>query len=385
VTRAASPAPGAPRVLLFSQRNAGRYLWHAPQYEMEDVIAEVDAVRMVAPQAIPRPPMLELGRRAVDIARLRLGRLQLPEVQNVEVTLDGEYDLFFAVFHFPYQLEYLHRMRGWRERCRKAVAFVVEFWSPEVAPYTRYVEMLAQFDRVFVFNPTVIDPIARITGRAPGYLPAGVDAIRFSPWPDPPERTIDVLSYGRRSKTTHDQLAAMAERREIYYLHDTTAQSPMIDFRQHRVLLASNARRSRYGFAYRINEDRLVRTGGDEGLTTRLFELSAAGVVMLGTAPRCAEFGQLFDWPDALIDLPWEPRDVAASLAELDAQPERIAEARLQNAVNALRRHDWSYRWKQVLDSVGMPALPAFDERLARLESLAALAEGEARAARVAQ
>ena len=374
-----SAAP-RPRVLVLSSRGIDSSLWHAPQYEFEDVIAEVDSVRLVAPPPPPRSELRDYLREGVQLAwksalalRGRSPADRSPPVAEGEI--DGDYDLFFAVFHFPQDLDQLRSIRGWRARCRKAICYVIELWTADFPDYDRYLALLADFDTVYVFNPAVVEPVARIAGRRPEYLALGVDTLRFSPYPEPVERTIDVLAYGRRSPEAHRQLAAMAERRELFYVHDTIRQSPMVDYRQHRVLLASYARRSRYAMAYRINEDRLVRTGGDEGLTARLFEITAAGAVMLGTPPRCAEFERYFGWPDAMIEIPWAEPDMAAVLADLDAQPERMAAIGRRNAVNGLLRHDWVYRWGQVLEAAGLPPLPAFDARVARLRTLAEAAD----------
>ena len=373
--------PAAPRVLLLSSRTVDHSLWRGPQYEFEDVIAEVDSVRLLSPPAKPVSELRQLGQQAVHLAwksALALtGRSpndRPPLMASGE--LDDDYDLLFAVFHFPQDLAHLDSIRGWRTRCRKAVCFIVELWTPEVRDYRSYLELLRDFDHVFLFNPVVMEPVSRIAGRPVDYLATGIDAIRFAPDPSPPERVIDCYAYGRRSPVAHRQLAAMAERRELFYVHDTIRQNPMVDYRQHRVLLAGLVQRSRYAMAYRINEDRLVRTEGDEGLTARLFEITAGGAVMLGTRPHCAEFGAYFDWPDALIEIPWEPKDMGAVLAELDAQPERIALARRRNVVNALRRHDWVYRWGQVLDAAGIAPLPAFARRVERLHDLARAVEG---------
>jgi hypothetical protein len=368
---AASGDARAPRVLLFSERNIDRAIWQTPQYEFEDVIAEVDSVRLLAPPSTDRSEAQELLFRMRNQGRKQFGKLREQPIASQK--LDGEYDLFFAVFHFAHHLSYMQKFEGWRARCRKAVAFIIELWPPEVQSLDRYLELLRDFDHVFIFNASSADPVARISGRPTEFMPTAVDALRFTPLPSPPERTIDVYSYGRRSAQTHRQLVAMAQRRELFYVYDTMKTNSVFDHRDHRALLADFVRRSRYVLSYRINEneDRRARTGGDEGLTTRLFELTAGGAVLLGSATRSPQYESLFDWPDATIEIPYDPPDIGAILAELDAQPERIAAARRNNVVNALRRHDWVYRWAQVLDAVGLPHSEAMRRRIASLHALA--------------
>ena len=43
-------------------------------------------------------------------------------------------------------------------------------------------------------------------------------------------------------------------------------------------------------------------------------------------------------------------------LQALRLQPERLVEISRRNAMEALLRHDWAYRWKQILDIVGLRA-----------------------------
>ena len=42
------------------------------------------------------------------------------------------------------------------------------------------------------------------------YLPAGIDNLNFSPYPNPPARAIDVLSIGRRAPAIHKALLQWA-------------------------------------------------------------------------------------------------------------------------------------------------------------------------------
>jgi hypothetical protein len=102
--------------------------------------------------------------------------------------------------------------------------------------------------------------------------------------------------------------------------------------------------------------------------------------VLLGSAPRTAEWEICFDWPDAVIDIPYDAGDLREIVDDLDAQPERLARARTDNVVAALRRHDWVYRWAQVLDAVGLPHTTGMAERMELLDDLAAMAEEDCEA-----
>lgn len=373
-------SPGA-RVLLYSQRNLELSPWLVGQFEFEDVISAVDRVRLLAPgRAQPRHAGHRFARMVQNRMRLAGGGWRVPALDPVQV--DGEYDLFFACFHFAHQLPQLEQLRGWRERCRTAVCFVVELWTSYIRQYERYLPLLDQFDHVFILNRGSIEVLSRHTSAPVSFLATGVDAERFAPVPLRPERVIDFYNFGRRSPVTHAALLRLVEQEGRTYVYDSL-KGAMMDFREHRQLVANMMKRSRYFFAYRINDsaERQERTQGEEGLSTRYFEATAGGAVLLGSRPRCSEYDECFDWPDATIEIPYEADDIGDIVAELEAQPARLAAARRNNVTNALRRHDWLYRWQQVLAVAGLGATPAMAARADRLERLARMASGDAFAA----
>jgi hypothetical protein len=139
------------------------------------------------------------------------------------------------------------------------------------------------------------------------------------------------------------------------------------------MLLRHLLKRSRYFLAYRHNDspEFRARTGGEEAIPSRYFESVASGPVILGSTPDCDDYRMNFDWPDATIPLPADAEAVEDTLRDLDAQPDRIARASANNIINALRRHDWVYRWQAILAAAGLTELPGINNRVAVLDSLA--------------
>jgi Glycosyl transferases group 1/Resolvase, N terminal domain len=360
------------RILLFSERNTSVHMWEVPQLEFEDVICEVDAVHMLAPPFNWRSQAHSI--RSQGMNWLRKSAAIAKQWPIDDVPIDRDYEMFFAVFHFPANLAYLNKLKGWRQRCRTAACFLIEMWTPQIPSFRPYLRLLRDFDHVFLFNAASVPAVAGLVQRPCHFLATATDAIAFCPYPSSPERTIDCFSIGRGSPAVHRQLLDLAERDEIFYVHDRVNHL-VPNYRAHRKLLSNFMKRSRYFSAYRINEDRARLTGGEEALATRYFEGAAGGAVIIGSHPECAEYHECFDWPDATIPVPWEPDDMGRILAELDAQLERIARARRNNVVNSLRRHDWVHRWAQVLNTVGLEPTSAVPARLSRLEGLAQMAE----------
>jgi len=91
---------------------------------------------------------------------------------------------------------------------------------------------------------------------------------------------------------------------------------------------------------------------------------------MLGVPPKCEAFTNNFDWSDAVIEIPFDSPDISNIIADLNAEPERLAKIRQDNIINSLLRHDWVYRWETILARVGLDVTPRMLERKAYLNKL---------------
>lgn len=365
------------RVLVFSQRSLHRPVHHAMQYELEDLLTHLDDVDLLVPHPVAAQSASRTARQVVNGGLRRAGvprrtpPWNRPSMARTPVTAD--HDLFFAAIADSYQLSYLERMPGWRERSRYAVCFLFEIWSPGVAENADYLAQLARFDAVYLMTPAAAPALQQLGSPAPQFMPNGLDTEAACPLPLLPRRVIDVYSYGRRSPRAHDQFEALVEQTGLTYLYDSLSLATVPEHRTHRTLLANLMKRARYFLAHRINDDpvRLARTGGEESLSTRFFEGAAGGAVMLGSRPRSAEFDACFPYPDAVLDLPWEQPDVAAALRDLASQGERLARVRADGVRTCLHQHDWLHRWQRILGGAGLTETAAMAERSARLQELA--------------
>jgi hypothetical protein len=366
-------------VLVLSMRRLADLVAFCLQYEFEDVVAEVTGADRV--EASDRPA-LERSRRGYKLARFATGSRRVARgcaPRPSTVRLERDYELFFPVFNHVHELFALATVPDWRRRCRVAACFVNELWAHLLPGYL--LELLSEFDHVFLGVRHSVDEVARIVGRPCSYLPLAADVLRFAPFPEAPARGIDVCNIGRRSAVTHDALLRRAREGAMFYFYDTVAASgagqKQRTFRvdnpaEHRLLLASLLKRSRYFIANRgrINEPEF--TQGQDEISGRFYEGAAAGAVMLGEPPRTAEFARQFDWPDAVIPLPFDSPDVGRRLAELDGDPARLARIRRDNTANGALRHDWVHRLRTVFETLGLQPTEAMLAREARLRALAA-------------
>lgn len=367
----------SPRVALFSRRSAEMRVWHACQYEFEDIIAEVDDARFVLPEARGLGPIGQLAHGAANRGRRVLGRPRRAAVRRSSTAFDSE--LFFGVFAAPHEIGVLPSLHQTLSRAAKKVAFIVEMYVPDIPASRDYLRQLRGFDHIFVFTRDVIPAISEITGVETSFLTTGVDALSFTPSLTHPTRHIDVMSYGRRIPTTHRALVEASARNELYYFYDTVrGPFDLHDHREHRQALAAALQRSRYCVIHRNNDDarRSLRTGGEETLSNRLFEATATGTTILGSVPDTPDFARSFGWVDSVIPIPQPWSEAAEFVRELDRDPERINVARGHALRAGLRRLDWVYRWQEVLSAVGLDPRPSLLQRTSALEQRALALEG---------
>ena len=358
---------------MLSQRRLRPSVCRTSQNEYEDVITSIDAVEMLAPEpggrriAGPlRTVTDKIGRQlALDFVRRPIPQAIAPR----STPEHGPFDLFFMVVQHPSDLNILQALPDWRQLCAKAIVFIEELWVIDLK-YEKMLRPLKQFDHVLIGTTETAEPLQQIIGKPchPGHV--GVDAIRFCPLPNSPVRTIDFLSMGRRSARTHAALMKMARSRDFYYEYDTIKAKYVLDTVEHRELLANRIKRSRYFLANRPKVDAEHQTARQEEMGMRFFEGAAGGAIMIGDRPRTPYWDQLFDWPDACIDLPFDSEDIEDVLEGLEQQPERLARIRRDNVVNSLNRHDWAYRFQQILRLAGMNEHPNLHKRLQQLARL---------------
>lgn len=367
------------KVLSLSQRRVADLVAYCVNYEFEDTFAALtDATRIDSTNF----SSIELSRRAYKLARMSGVPLKpahsLVPAPRGATTLQADYEFFFPTFNNTHELYSLTTIPNWRQRCNKAACFIMEIWSDMLPGYL--IELLKDFDHIFLGCRNAIADVARMSGKPCSYLPLGVDVLRFAPLSPEYTRPIDVSYIGRRSQVTHRALIEHASRNEFFYYYDTVAASGSDmsnrTFRvdnpeEHRLLLASLLKRSRYFVANRSYVNRLEFTAGREEMSPRFYEGAASGTIMIGVPPRSADFESQFDWPDAVIHVPFESPDIGRILASLDSDPERLRTVRWNNVRNAAMKHDWLHRIQVVFDTLGLRQTEKMQARAERLDQIA--------------
>jgi hypothetical protein len=371
--RPAPPEPRTARICLPSARRFERLAFQCGYLEAQDVLAACDDVDLICLEAEPGfDRKLRWLRRLMyrDVSR-RLAFMN-PGLKRVRLTKD--YDVLVVMCATYWDFLYVNALEGWQDHCRTSICWIDELWAADLPHYRYWLPSLNRFDHVIVGLHGTAGPLSEIIERQCHYVPGGVDTLRFSPYPDPPERVIDIYSVGRRRPGVHQALLEFASSRGLFYMYDSldTNESPARDHRQHRDLYASTAKRSRFFIVAPGKTDAPEETRGQTEIGFRYYEGLAAGAVMLGQAPDSQPFREMFDWPDAVVPVDLDGANVAAVLGGLAKEPELVRALGRRNARQALLRHDWAYRWRRVLDIAGLGPSPGLEAREQSLQAIAA-------------
>jgi hypothetical protein len=361
--------PAKARVLIFSLRNIiGTALFRCPHFEFEDTICKIDSAELFAPKVDPSSWRSSFATQLAYHAPITLN----PGIHGLSDK--GRYDILFTICGFPQDLLMFSGAGNFRDVCRTSVCLLDELWINDIAKHRHFLRILEKFDVVMLYYSQTVKPLGeRIKSRC-AFLPPGIDAISFCPYPDPVERVIDVYSIGRRSQITHQKLLEWARENRRFYLYDTIRGSQTSNSKEHRALFANAIRRSRYFIVNPGKIDEPGQRGQQIEVGNRYFEGAASGAIMVGEQPANEAFKSLFDWPDVVTRVPYDSRDIDMVIKDLDGDPERQERIRRTGVVQALMRHDWVYRWEAVLKSVGLAPMQAAEERKVRLRKLAEIA-----------
>jgi hypothetical protein len=341
-------------------------------YEAQDILREVDDLDLICLRAGPRYEFKEKWQRRLlfhDLSRKII--YQNPGLKKVRLT--QEYDLFIARCQYTHDFLHINAVEGWKDQCKVSVCWIDEFWAAEVPQCDYWIQALKRFDHVFVACRGTVETLSNAIGKPCRWLGGAVDTLRFSPYPNPPKRVVDVYSIGRRREGIHRELSRAGEKGSLFYLHDTFggSLSDVFDYREHRNVFSSVAKRSKYFLVAPGKLSVQNETCGQEEIGHRYYEGAAAGAVMIGQAPKSDSFVKMFPWSDAVIDIQPDGSDVLHVLAKLEAAPEQVHAISQKNVGEALLRHDWAYRWKEILQVAGLEPMPEMIARERRLRELA--------------
>jgi hypothetical protein len=363
-----------PRICMPTARGFKKKAFYCAQYEAQDILLDVDDVDLIHLEPGRAYKFKEACQRRLlfrDVTR----KLIFANPGLYKVRLTQEYDLFLVMCQMEHDFLNISAIEGWQDHCRTSVCWIQEMWAARIPLYKYWIHSLRRFDHVFVSARGSVAALSEAIGRPCRWLPDAVDTLRFTPYPKPPERVIDVYSIGRRREGIHRALLEATGRRGIFYVYDTFegSMSDVLNHREHRDFLSNMAKRSRFFVVAPSKAGIPEETGDQVEIGARYYEGASAGSVLIGHAPECEAFRELFPWQDAVISLEADGSDVIKVLSGFEAESERISAISRRNAAETLLRHDWVYRWKEILRVAGIEPSPRMKLREQRLRDLAEL------------
>ena len=361
------------RICVISMRSQNNHVSRCSDYEFEDVITSVDDADLFT---IEQGRSFSLRKRMVNQSTRHVSSVFAHVSPSFSrFSLEKSYDLFIAVFEDITDLLVVNSIQNWEQQCKYSVCWIDEIWLASLEVNRSLCEnILSKFDFIFTGCQGSVKRLQEIVHKPCCYIPPGVDMLKFIPKASAPERDIDIYSMGRRPNILHQKLLALKESKGITYRYDGLSSSALYvkDYRVHRDNLRESLQKSRSFLVFPSKFDVLNQTHGQVEFGFRFFEGAASGTVLIGDIPDSETFKEIFHWEDAVIPLPDNTDDLYRMLGTLDESKERVERIRKNNIYQCLMHHDWAYRWRQILESVGLEVTLSLQEREQRLKKMSA-------------
>ena len=359
------------RIAFFSSRRLNSHVCRCWGYELENIVTEMDDAEILTPTYVPpKKSKWEGGFRRILERSFGIRYFSRPwKVEPISAMRD-RYDVLFAFCQEVNDLRHLESFSNWKNSASVTACWVDELWLDYAKAFPKQVDLIRQFDFVFMNFRETAD-FLREQGINAIHVPPGVDTLRFSPYPDLPPRVIDVLSMGRKAQKTHESLLRQTKNGR-FYVYDTSNLPNVASASDHRQMMANNIKRSKFFLVQKAKADEPNQTKGQVEVGSRFFEGCAGGAILIGDPPDCPTFHEQFDWEDAVIHLPFDADDVSMLFDPSTFSAERMDAIHRRNSMQSLRRHDWAYRWEFVLDQLG---LEPSEKLIARKQVLGELAD----------
>lgn len=269
-----------------------------------------------------------------------------------------------------YDCNILEFLPNWRTRFDLVSAYIFDTYNTpsNISLFSRFTKLINRIDHLFIPMTEVIDDYRNTFTTNIEMIPMAADVLGFGKLKI--DRYIDIMAYGRQflpHKNTLENTYNTRNSPRIFY-HTSHFQIGMIhDFYEHRRLFWKLLQNSKIAFAYDgiyTNPERFKCSF----IAQRYFECIATGCVIVGKAPSCSEMKEIFGWKDSTLEIPMKENDLIPWLEELLENEDYLQEVQSRNYYNALKFHDWRYRFAQILDFIGLEKPSSLKEELSKLE-----------------
>lgn len=224
---------------------------------------------------------------------------------------------------------------------------------------------LPKLDHLFVITPSLAQEVQQLHSINASFLPLATNTFPLNGYQ--PQRSIDILGYGRTNEQVHAQLQQFnkPESRRLY-MHSTFAGGEVHNMREHLALLNRLLQRSKISLCFEASN--LARFRGRSPLLYRWFEGWAAGCVIVGRKPQDKGIAALMGWQDSTLDVPDDPDEIIPFFEALLQDEPRLQEISRRNYVECRLRHDWRYRFRDLFNTLNLPLPAPLVEQIEQLQ-----------------
>jgi len=190
------------------------------------------------------------------------------------------------------------------------------------------------------------------------YVPLAADVIGKGGYD--PHKIIDVNGYGRQPTELCQLLSERFNQRHsnrVFHHTNCASIGKINDFYAHRRLFWHLLRKSKIALVFDATYT-APNSFPFSFIPQRLSESFAAGCVIAGIRPSSQDMNELFNWPDAFIDLPDDVFGMFDSIESI-LQNYDLETIGRRNYAECLARHDWRHRLIDIANILDLPHLAA--------------------------
>jgi hypothetical protein len=250
-----------------------------------------------------------------------------------------------------------------RTRFRNIAGYVIDSYFTE-----DFGKATKDYDHVFTTTEEGAEIVRTRFGVSSSVLRQGFDCLNWASIGD--ARSIDVVGFGRQPQSYHAEFQRAFHRRNsaIMYLHSPIGTIRGESVWTERPMMLKLLQCSKISLAFHLLvEPEGSRPRAASFVTSRWLESLTSGCVVLGKRPPGHMAAEMFCWPNALLDLPDDPREATAMIASLAKDDDFLRKTRARNVIEMCQRHDWRYRIRDIYQHFNLKLPPALSEELALL------------------
>lgn len=224
-----------------------------------------------------------------------------------------------------------------------------------------------RYDKITCFCGDLAGDFEKMTGTETLYSPPHTDTLTFHN--ATPYRPIDLLIVGRRNPDVYYPMHRhfnMAGRNRFSLDFVSRTRNTRYTSEEEFRLLATTYAKAKTAFCFEPSKQ--PRFHSRSPLTERWVHAWTSGCTVIGTTPTGKGVAEASDWKDAMVDLPEDPNDAIEAAEAILSDEAGLAERRVRNVAEALRRHDTRHRLSRLLDALDLPRPDALTVGLENLK-----------------